>query len=89
MFFDNLPPDVVTCVALDRDSGYLVAGSADQTCSVWRLPRTAGGSTDSKIEAKPLHTLYGHDAVITTVAASADLDVVVSGAKVSHDRIFS
>ncbi|KAM6339007.1 LOW QUALITY PROTEIN: neurobeachin-like protein 2 [Podargus strigoides] len=71
--------DVVTCLALDLCGIYLISGSRDTTCMVWQVLQQGGFS--SGLAPKPVQVLYGHDAEVTCVAISTELDMVVSGSK--------
>ncbi|XP_029820534.1 neurobeachin-like protein 2 [Manacus vitellinus] len=72
--------DVVTCLALDLCGIYLISGSRDTTCMVWQVLQQGGFS--SGLAPKPVQVLYGHDAEVTCVAISTELDMAVSGSKV-------
>ncbi|OWK02816.1 hypothetical protein Celaphus_00010604 [Cervus elaphus hippelaphus] len=61
--------DVVTCLALDTCGIYLISGSRDTTCMVWRLMQ------------QPVQVLYGHEAAVSCVAISTELDMAVSGSE--------
>lgn len=74
--------DVVTCISLDADGSHLISGSADLTCAIWKVEQTSGFSTG--LSEKPIQMLYGHTARITAVAMYGDLDIAVSGAKVTN-----
>lgn len=72
--------DVVSCLAVTSDFGdqhWLATGSRDYTVMVWEL--LSEKSETAPINPQPLHVLYGHDDVVTTVAINAELDIVVSG----------
>ena len=74
--------DVVSCLAVTSDFGdqhWLVTGSRDCTVMVWEL--LTEKSETAPINPQPLHVLYGHDDVVTTVALNAELDIVVSGSE--------
>ncbi|XP_053872741.1 LOW QUALITY PROTEIN: neurobeachin-like protein 2 [Malaclemys terrapin pileata] len=71
--------DVVTCLALDLCGIYLISGSRDTTCMVWQVLQQGGFS--SGLAPKPVQVLYGHDAEVTCVAISTELDMAVSGSK--------
>lgn len=74
----NQHSDVVTCVAWTQDFGkyWVVTGSRDCTVMVWDL---GAADKDSPLSAHPLQVLYGHNDAISTVALSAEHDVVLSG----------
>jgi WD40 repeat protein len=67
----------------------VVSGSRDTTCSVWEASPPFGGwnAVGSKLSfakggglgLRPRRTLFGHDDAVTCVAASGELDLVVSG----------
>ncbi|XP_037705448.1 neurobeachin-like protein 2 isoform X3 [Choloepus didactylus] len=71
--------DIVTCLALDICGIYLISGSRDATCMVWRLLQQGGLSTG--LAPKPVQVLYGHEAAVSCVAISTELDMAVSGAE--------
>ncbi|XP_039582492.1 neurobeachin-like protein 2 isoform X2 [Passer montanus] len=71
--------DVVTCLSLDLCGIYLISGSRDTTCMVWQVLQQGGFS--SGLAPKPVQVLYGHDAEVTCVAISTELDMAVSGSK--------
>ncbi|NWT48683.1 NBEL2 protein, partial [Chroicocephalus maculipennis] len=71
--------DVVTCLALDLCGIYLISGSRDTTCMVWQVLQQGGFSCG--LAPKPVQVLYGHDAEVTCVAISTELDMAVSGSK--------
>ena len=73
--------DIVTCISLDVDHSHLISGSADLICAVWKIEMSNG--LCSGLSKKPIQTLFGHDSCITAVAMSSDLDLAVSGSKVS------
>ncbi|XP_017521315.2 neurobeachin-like protein 2 isoform X8 [Manis javanica] len=70
--------DVVTCLALDTCGIYLISGSRDTTCMVWRLLQQGGLSG---LASKPVQVLYGHEAAVSCVAISTELDMAVSGSE--------
>lgn len=139
----SCPPcaDVVTCLALDTCGIYLISGSRDTTCMVWRLlqqvhlvgnpvgsgnpglqptcPVPTPSTTVNQLRAlwlgngllfpepqpsppgpalsqpwfpqgglsiglapKPVQVLYGHEAAVSCVAISTELDMAVSGSEV-------
>ncbi|XP_053456436.1 neurobeachin-like protein 2 isoform X1 [Nycticebus coucang] len=71
--------DVVTCLALDTCGIYLISGSRDTTCMVWRLLQQGGQSVG--LAPKPVQVLYGHEAAVSCVAISTELDMAVSGSE--------
>ncbi|XP_021027034.1 neurobeachin-like protein 2 isoform X1 [Mus caroli] len=71
--------DVVTCLALDTCGIYLISGSRDTTCMVWRLLQQSGLSAG--LAPKPVQVLYGHVAAVSCVAISTELDMAVSGSE--------
>ncbi|XP_032268482.1 neurobeachin-like protein 2 isoform X1 [Phoca vitulina] len=71
--------DVVTCLALDTCGIYLISGSRDTTCMVWRLLQEGGLSVG--LASKPMQVLYGHEAAVSCVAISTELDMAVSGSE--------
>lgn len=71
--------DVVTCLALDTCGIYLISGSRDTTCMVWRLLQQGGLSVG--LAPKPVQVLYGHKAAVSCVAISTELDMAVSGSE--------
>lgn len=122
--------DVVTCLALDTCGIYLISGSRDTTCMVWRLlqqvcipdqksaclagdfraallsflspyycaslglgqslhlpesqasPGFPQGGLSAGLAPKPVQVLYGHEAAVSCVAISTELDMAVSGSEV-------
>ncbi|KAM8758503.1 neurobeachin-like protein 2 [Rhynchonycteris naso] len=71
--------DIVTCLALDTCGIYLISGSRDTTCMVWRLLQQGGLSIG--LASKPMQVLYGHEAAVSCVAISTELDMAVSGSE--------
>ncbi|MFT7805427.1 neurobeachin-like protein 2 isoform X1 [Arapaima gigas] len=71
--------DVVTCLALDLCGIYLISGSRDTTCIVWKVLQQGGFS--SGLSPRPVQVLCGHDQEVTCVAISTELDMAVSGSK--------
>ncbi|XP_066208131.1 neurobeachin-like protein 2 isoform X1 [Saccopteryx leptura] len=71
--------DIVTCLALDTCGIYLISGSRDTTCMVWRLLQQDGLSIG--LASKPMQVLYGHEAAVSCVAISTELDMAVSGSE--------
>ncbi|KAM5234242.1 neurobeachin-like protein 2 isoform 3-T3 [Hipposideros larvatus] len=70
--------DIVTCLALDTCGIYLISGSRDTTCMVWRLLQ---GGLSAGLASKPVQVLYGHEAAVSCVAISTELDMAVSGSE--------
>lgn len=76
--------DLVTCVALDQCGSFLVTGSRDTTCVVWYVNQLGtGSSTAIHMTPHPVQTLYGHDQAVTCVGIMTELDMAVSGSRVS------
>ena len=83
--------DMVSCMIqlgswLDARGAFLVTGSVDASVRVWALGRGAMKSPGAlrqwaacPLPAHPLHVLHGHRGAVRCLAASAALDVVVSG----------
>ncbi|ELK24974.1 Neurobeachin-like protein 2, partial [Myotis davidii] len=71
--------DIVTCLALDTCGIYLISGSRDTTCMVWQLLYQGGLSVG--LASKPIQVLYGHEAAVSCVAISTELDMAVSGSE--------
>ncbi|XP_006893098.1 PREDICTED: LOW QUALITY PROTEIN: neurobeachin-like protein 2 [Elephantulus edwardii] len=71
--------DIVTCLALDTCGIYLISGSRDATCMVWRLLQQGGVSVG--LAPKPVQVLYGHEAPVSCVAINTELDMAVSGSE--------
>nr|XP_020023925.1 neurobeachin-like protein 2 isoform X4 [Castor canadensis] len=71
--------DVVTCLALDTFGIYLISGSRDTTCLVWRLLQQGGLSVG--LASKPVQVLFGHEAAVSCVAINTELDMAVSGSE--------
>jgi WD40 repeat protein len=69
--------EVVTCMAVGMDVGreWLITGSKDCTVRAWEL---LPGNPDYPV-GQCLRTMYGHDDVVTCVAISTELDLIVSG----------
>ncbi|CAD5122682.1 DgyrCDS11092 [Dimorphilus gyrociliatus] len=68
--------DIITCISLDRCGNHVMSGSRDTTCVIWEINQQNGVSHG--INSFPLQTLYGHDAEITSVSLSIELDIAVS-----------
>ncbi|XP_078489274.1 neurobeachin-like protein 1 [Ciona intestinalis] len=71
--------DVVTCLALDHGGTYMISGSYDTTCIIWKVNQPSGAANN--IGAQPLHILYGHEDVVTCVVVNSELDVALSSSK--------
>ncbi|XP_048190361.1 LOW QUALITY PROTEIN: neurobeachin-like protein 2 [Perognathus longimembris pacificus] len=71
--------DVITCLALDSFGINLVSGSRDTTCMVWRILQQGGLAVG--LAPKPVQVLYGHQAAVSCVAISTELDMAVSGSE--------
>nr|XP_044992261.1 LOW QUALITY PROTEIN: neurobeachin-like protein 2 [Jaculus jaculus] len=71
--------DIVTCLALDTYGIYLISGSRDTTCMVWRLLQQGGLSVG--LAPKPVQVLYGHETAVSCVAIRTELDMAVSGSE--------
>uniref|UniRef100_H2YXH0 BEACH domain-containing protein n=1 Tax=Ciona savignyi TaxID=51511 RepID=H2YXH0_CIOSA len=71
--------DVVTCLDLDHGGTYMMSGSFDTTCIIWKINQPNGASNN--IGAQPLHILYGHEDVVTCVIINSELDVALSSSK--------
>lgn len=83
----------IRCLAVGRDGGLMVSGGEDCTCRVWvvdhpdmaialsdgYIQTALGHSTDGEQVISCCHILWGHQAPITCVALSSELDVAVSG----------
>mmetsp|Transcript_19054 Transcript_19054/g.22719 ORF Transcript_19054/g.22719 Transcript_19054/m.22719 type:complete len:997 (+) Transcript_19054:413-3403(+) len=71
--------DVLTCLALvsEGNRSWLVTASCDCTVMVWEVD----GDDIQPVSPTPLHTLTGHDDAVTCVAASPQLDLVVSASQ--------
>ncbi|KAK3083537.1 hypothetical protein FSP39_025014, partial [Pinctada imbricata] len=72
--------DVVTCLALDSSGSHLITGSSDTTCIIWQVYQQQSG-TSVNVNNRPLHTLCGHDAEVTAVQISVELDAAISASK--------
>ena len=82
---------MVTCMIqlgswLDARGAFLVTGSVDASVRVWALGRGVMQSPGAlrqwaacPLPAHPLHVLHGHRGAVRCLAASAALDLVVSG----------
>lgn len=68
--------DLITCVSIDSDGGFLITGSGDTTAIVWEIVDTA-----VVVHTRSFQVLYGHDKPVITVAISVCLDLALSGSK--------
>ena len=71
--------DIVTCLDITEDGEFVATGSRDTTVMVWEF--ASGAEKGEILRSTPKHVLYGHDDEVTCVAASVDLDLIVSGSK--------
>ncbi|XP_065193649.1 neurobeachin-like protein 1 [Sycon ciliatum] len=71
--------DLVTCLCVDSAGVYVIAGSRDTSCTIWKIVMQAGSA--SHLESRPTQTLFGHDAAVTSVAISVELDIALSGSQ--------
>lgn len=71
--------DIVTCLALDYCGSYLITGSKDTTCMIWKVLMQGGCSYS--LSSKPSQILYGHDKEVTAVYISTELDMAVSASR--------
>ncbi|KAK3582874.1 hypothetical protein CHS0354_012486 [Potamilus streckersoni] len=71
--------DIVTCLSLDYCGSHLITGSRDTTCMIWQVQQQNG--INQNLCSKPVQILYGHDAEVTAVHISIELDMAVSAAK--------
>lgn len=71
--------NIVTCLALDYCGSYLITGSKDTTCMIWKVLMQGGCSCS--LSSKPSQILYGHDNEVTAVYISAELDMAVSASR--------
>ncbi|XP_041374666.1 neurobeachin-like protein 1 [Gigantopelta aegis] len=68
--------DIVTCLSLDYCGNQLITGSRDTTCIIWQIQQQGGYSHN--VNNEPLQVLYGHNAEVTAVHISVELDMAVS-----------
>lgn len=68
--------DMVTCLWLDYRGVYMMSGSYDSTCIIWKI------STSGSFKAQPVHILHGHEDLVTCVHLNTELDVALSSSKV-------
>uniref|UniRef100_A0A803Y8T2 Neurobeachin like 1 n=1 Tax=Meleagris gallopavo TaxID=9103 RepID=A0A803Y8T2_MELGA len=73
--------DIVTCLAIDYCGIHLISGSRDTTCMIWQIVQQGGVPVG--LTPKPLQILYGHTDEVTSVGISTELDMAVSGSRVS------
>uniref|UniRef100_A0A8B9M6Q4 Neurobeachin like 1 n=1 Tax=Accipiter nisus TaxID=211598 RepID=A0A8B9M6Q4_9AVES len=73
--------DIVTCLAIDYCGIHLISGSRDTTCMIWQIVQQGGVPVG--LAPKPLQILYGHTDEVSSVSISTELDMAVSGSKVS------
>src|SRR3990167_7450258 len=85
--------DLVSCITMCEDGKTLISASKDCTIIIWNINNYSSSSTGSTLSSlwgkqrkstpvfKVKQILYGHTDAITTVDASIDLDIVVSGSK--------
>uniref|UniRef100_A0A663DUJ7 Neurobeachin like 1 n=1 Tax=Aquila chrysaetos chrysaetos TaxID=223781 RepID=A0A663DUJ7_AQUCH len=73
--------DIVTCLAIDYCGIHLISGSRDTTCMIWQIVQQGGVPVG--LAPKPLQILYGHTDEVSSVGISTELDMAVSGSKVS------
>jgi hypothetical protein len=71
--------DVVTCLALDHSGTYMISGSYDTTCIIWKIANLS--SLSANVSVQPLHILYGHKDVVTCVIVNSELDIALSSSK--------
>jgi WD40 repeat protein len=70
----------VTGCALSADGLWLATTSADRTIKIWDISLIYG-SPNSGYAAKLIHTLRGHDGLVTCCAISADSSLLVSASE--------
>uniref|UniRef100_A0A663LW83 Neurobeachin like 1 n=1 Tax=Athene cunicularia TaxID=194338 RepID=A0A663LW83_ATHCN len=73
--------DIVTCLAIDYCGIHLISGSRDTTCMIWQIVHQGGVPVG--LAPKPLQILYGHTDEVSSVGISTELDMAVSGSRVS------
>uniref|UniRef100_A0A8C3MD63 Neurobeachin like 1 n=1 Tax=Geospiza parvula TaxID=87175 RepID=A0A8C3MD63_GEOPR len=73
--------DIVTCLAIDHCGIHLISGSRDTTCMIWQIVHQGGVPVG--LAPKPLQILYGHTDEVSSVGISTELDMAVSGSRVS------
>uniref|UniRef100_A0A803VVA4 Neurobeachin like 1 n=1 Tax=Ficedula albicollis TaxID=59894 RepID=A0A803VVA4_FICAL len=73
--------DIVTCLAIDHCGIHLISGSRDTTCMIWQIVQQGGVPVG--LAPKPLQILYGHTDEVSSVGISTELDMAVSGSRVS------
>uniref|UniRef100_A0A8C4UVC3 Neurobeachin like 1 n=1 Tax=Falco tinnunculus TaxID=100819 RepID=A0A8C4UVC3_FALTI len=73
--------DIVTCLAIDYCGIHLISGSRDTTCMIWQVVQQGGVPVG--LAPKPLQILYGHTDEVSSVGISTELDMAVSGSRVS------
>uniref|UniRef100_A0A8C4UVC5 Neurobeachin like 1 n=1 Tax=Falco tinnunculus TaxID=100819 RepID=A0A8C4UVC5_FALTI len=75
--------DIVTCLAIDYCGIHLISGSRDTTCMIWQVVQQGGVPVG--LAPKPLQILYGHTDEVSSVGISTELDMAVSGSRVTKD----
>uniref|UniRef100_A0A8C3EXT2 Neurobeachin like 1 n=1 Tax=Corvus moneduloides TaxID=1196302 RepID=A0A8C3EXT2_CORMO len=78
--------DIVTCLAIDHCGIHLISGSRDTTCMIWQIVQQGGVPVG--LAPKPLQILYGHTDEVSSVGISTELDMAVSGSRVSTFLLF-
>lgn len=90
--------DIVTCLAIASDYhlNWLVTGSRDCTVMVWEvnadkdiLAACLSSQMCPLITLQPIHVLYGHDNVVSSLAVSPELDLICSGSDDGTIILFS
>lgn len=71
--------DIVISLAIDYTSSFVVSGSKDCLCIVWRVVQEYGNCVN--LEPSPFHIFFGHTDWVTAVDISNELDLVISGSK--------
>jgi len=85
----------INCLSIGDDGGLMVTGGQDATCRVWIIDhadmataltdgyvQTALGKKDNDAKESILNccqVLWGHEAAVSCLSFSSDLDIVVSG----------